>query len=118
MIPYLLILTIAHAWFDARRIKTGKHIYHGWGVLGFALLATALIVWYPSFWIAVIATTTRAAFFDIALNLFRGKNWLYNGAGGSLIDRIENKLGISMFWMRIACIGLYLITTGIYLIWF
>lgn len=115
MILYLLILTVAHAWYDSRQIKQGKHIYHGWESLAFTLLCILLLIWFPWYWIAIIAITTRAAFFDIALNLLRGKDWLYNGVGGSLIDRIENRLGISMFWMRIACIGLHLIMTTIYL---
>jgi hypothetical protein len=46
--------------------------------------------------------------------LFRGKNWLYNGAGGSLIDRVENRTGVSILWIRMGCIGLYLIITTIY----
>ena len=116
MIIYLLILTLIHALIDAIRIRRGGRIYHGWEALAFAALCAPLLIWYPWYWIVLFAVATRAAFFDIALNLFRGKNWLYNGAGGSLIDRIENKLDVSMLWLRICFIWLYLLTVTIYLL--
>lgn len=116
MIIYLLILTFIHALIDAIRIRKDMPIRHGMESLAFAALCTPLLIWHPWYWIAPMAITTRAAIFDIALNLLRGKGWLYNGAGSSLIDRIENRTGISMLWIRIGCIGLYLITSAIYLL--
>lgn len=92
MILILIILTIIHAFIDSKFIKGGKRIYHGWEGLIYAATASSLCLWFVWWRVAIGAVLVRAVFFDPALNLFRGLPIMYNGQGGSIIDRIENKL--------------------------
>lgn len=59
----------------------------------------------------IIPILSRAAFFDPILNLFTGNPFNYNGykdnQNRSLIDKIEDWTGLSIFWLRIIYIALY-----------
>lgn len=111
MIIYLTILVLINAFVDYVQIKKGLHIFHGWETIAYFAACTPLILFFPFWKILILSITARGALFDIALNLLRGKNWLYNGVGASIIDRIENRLKISPIWLRIGGIILFIIAT-------
>ena len=60
---------------------------------------------------------SRLAFYDIMLNLLRGKNWMYEGVIGkykSFWDWLENQTGIPMIIFRLFYIALFIGYTLIY----
>lgn len=108
MIPVIIILALLHSFIDYKQIRENMHIYHGWETLAYFSACTPLLFWYEWYWILIFAITTRAAVFDILLNLLRGKKWHYNGAGASIIDKIENSLNIPHKVLKIWWIALYI----------
>lgn len=72
MIALLYIpFAIFRAWIDAKRIKSGKHIYHG--LNGGITIAIAALFWWLADWKAGFAILfIHKVFFDTALNYFRG----------------------------------------------
>lgn len=109
MILAISLIVILHAWIDAYQIKQGWHIQHGLETAAyFAACSTLLLAfnWLP---VLTISITARAAIFDPALNLMRGKQITYNGAGASIIDRLENKTGIQHKYLMIAYLIVFLL---------
>jgi hypothetical protein len=95
----VVIITIQVIW-QRTLIKANRKIKHGLHAF-YYLLADAALVWifWPEWWqVILLSLITRLAFFDPALNIARGKPLAYNGAGGSIQDRLENRL--SVVWVR------------------
>ena len=110
-------LTFADAWTDRKgnvNHLRGAILYATGGAL-VALLFIHRIPWYH---IALCLLLTRAAFFDVYLNLLRGKPFSYNGDATnpkrSLIDKLEDWTGLSVFWLRVIYIAAYLTHIIIY----
>jgi len=60
---------------------------------------------------------TRMAYFDIMLNLLRGKSWLYEGEikkRKSWIDWFENQTGLPVAVLRIVYLVAFIVYTIIY----
>ncbi len=118
MIEAFVILVLTHAAIDAWQLDPRRQwkIYHGWESAAYAfvcIVATLLFGW-PAWWAVSLCITTRAALFDPALNLMRGKGLLHNGAGGSLQDRFENWTGINPLWLRIGYGALWILNVIFY----
>jgi len=130
MIVILLsLLVILHAYIDAKRIKRNWKIRHGEEGIYYAIAVG--YIWYINhfitglewYWGVSLGITARMAWFDNCLNVFRGKNILYQGSTikgldvkKSIIDQIENKLGINILWLRIFYVILFLANIALYLI--
>lgn len=113
-----LVFIICDAWFQSRLIKRGVWIKHGLHALiaigvavGLALIHTwqiAPLVVFTAFLLAL-----RWLVFDISLNLFRKRHWLYAGTpdkNDSFIDSLpwgENP-GRTMLFVKI---GLLILLT-------
>ena len=106
----IILIVILHAWIDSIQIKQGIRIFHGFETFAYFCACSPYILFYPWWQVLLISITTRMAFFDIALNLFRGLPWTYNGAGKSVIDRFENKLKLNPVVLRIVGIVIFLIS--------
>src|SRR5689334_757208 len=90
---FLSVIILQCFWQRALIIRN-RPIRHGWHALiylaGAGLMAS---LFRPDWWqVFVIAILERLAFFDPILNWTRDKPFFYNGAGGSIQDRLENKL--------------------------
>lgn len=109
MTTAIFLIVIVHAWVNSYEIKQGWHIYHGWETVAYFGACSPFLFFHPFWKVLLTAILARVAFFDIALNLFRGKSWLYNGAGGSIIDRIENRLKIKPIILRIGGIAAFVV---------
>lgn len=110
MIAAFILLVLLHAVIDWYQIRQGWHIQHGWETAAYfavGIIITFVFSW-PFIWAAVLSVTTRAALFDISLNLLRGKKWHYNGAGASIVDRIENSLNIPHKVLKVLWIMVYI----------
>lgn len=76
------------------------------------------IKWYH---LLIIPILTRAALFDPVLNLMTGNNFVYNGDRNnpkrSWVDRFEDWTGLSIFWLRIAYLVIYVGYLIYFFIW-
>ena len=124
MIPLTyILLNIIHALWHRYLIKRSRTIYSNQKTAEYfiasVLIAVVLILFhYPVFHMILFALLTRMAFFDILLNLFRGKSWLYEGEISkkkSLVDWLENKLGLPVWFLRLFYIAGYITYLIIYL---
>lgn len=89
----LALFNIIMAGHHANLIKKGKRIQHGWWGLGI-FAVSAVFAWATSSWLLLLdALFIRKVFFDLFLNLFRGKPLFYVSATTtSIIDRWHNKI--------------------------
>lgn len=109
---------IADAWFQSRLIKKGVWIRHGLHALiaivvagGLALIHTREI--WPVVKFTLFLLALRWLVFDITLNLFRGRDWLYAGTpdkNDSFIDSLPwgDNPGRTMLFVKI---GLLILLT-------
>lgn len=108
-----IIINLIDAYTDRKRVvkhKRGAYIYGAvcfivaWPLLGLTSASLLDVISLP--------LLTRLAIFDIVRNLFAGKNWLYEGDKNkpdkSWFDQLEEKLNVSIFWLRIFYIVKYL----------
>jgi len=117
MIPLTyLILNIVHALWHWYLIKRGRTIFSNQKTIEYSIISILaavilkLVSGCPVLPLILFAVLTRVAFFDIALNLFRGKNWLYEGeikSKKSLTDWIESKTELPILAFRVAYIIIY-----------
>lgn len=127
MIPVIyLLLVIAHAYYDSIQIKKGIFIKHRRELFYYALACFIL------FWVLLSSSSvlplimlpliTRLAWFDVALNLFRGKTFTYEGSSKdkrdySFFDWLESWSNISIFWLRILYVVKYVSFLIFYYLW-
>ena len=123
MIPIVyILLNIIHALWHRYLIKRSRTIYSNQKTAEYfiasVLIAVVLILFhYPVLPMIIFALLTRMAFFDILLNLFRGKSWLYDGEISkkkSIVDWIENKIGLPTWFFRLLYIAAYITYLIIY----
>jgi len=86
------VFCIAFAWLNSYLIKKNKRIYHG--INGAIHLLAAAAGWYFLGWtIGVAVLFVARLFFDVSLNLFRGKAIDYvSPSPKSIVDKIEKKI--------------------------
>ncbi len=91
LIAYALFC-IAFAWLNSFLIKKGKRIYHA--LNGLLHIAAAVAGWHFWGWqIGVAILFVARLFFDVSLNLFRGKAIDYVSPNPkSIVDKVEKKL--------------------------
>ena len=125
MIPIIyILLNVIHAWYHSYLIKKDEVIYSTQKTIEYSvasiLTATVLIFFhYPVLPMILFALLSRMAFFDILLNLFRGKSWIYEGEISkkkSLTDWVENKIGLPIWFLRLFYIACYIGYLIIYLV--
>lgn len=129
LIPAIyLLIVIAHAYIDYYIIEVKKKtIRHKTGMYYYALVCFVLFwvifVLFDVGYLPVILfpLLTRAAFFDPALNLFRGKGILYEGepkkkSDRSFFDDLEKSIGWPVWVYRIIYFAAYLAYLIIYFI--
>ena len=125
MIPIIyILLNVIHAWYHSYLIKKDEVIYSNQKTIEYSvasiLTATVLIFFhYPVLPMILFALLSRMAFFDILLNLLRGKSWLYEGEISkkkSIIDLVENKTGLPIWFLRLFYIACYIGYLIIYLV--
>lgn len=86
-------INIAMAGYHASLIKKGKYIKHGWWGLLYFILAGAAAYFNHSWILAVDSLFIRKVFFDLSLNLWRGKPLFYvSSSTTSIIDKFHNKV--------------------------
>lgn len=109
-----VVVVIIDAYTDKIDILNVKHLR---GVilymLGVAFPYSFFINDFPLHHLIIIAILTRVALFDPFLNWFTGNSFsTYNGdkynQNRSLIDRFEDWTGISIFWLRVFYLIMYL----------
>lgn len=124
LISYLFGVAL-HAYIDGwRTVKYGRAFSHWPGTFlytGYSILL--FIIWGELPQTKVIdlialPVLTRAAFYDPLFNRIIGKSWLYEGVPKpkkkmSLIDRIEKRIGLPVWFYRLFYIAAYLI----YVLW-
>lgn len=125
-IPYFIILTIIHAYFDAELIRKHEVVDHLlrsvlWflgcfiGVIVFDLLIN--VVAYYSLIQLLVIILVRFSVFDFALNLFRGLRLDYiSYTTTSKIDQLLNKINIDRFTFKY--IGLIVLTIFYFITFF
>lgn len=88
----LLLANVIMAWHHSELIKDDKPIKHGlWG-LGYLSLVIVMSI-FSSWWLLLAGLLIRKVFFDLSLNLFRGKPLFYVSASStSIIDRIHYRI--------------------------
>lgn len=124
IIPFsFLVINLIDAFTD-----TNKEVNHRRGALLY-LSACVILSWFYLkftdvhwYWLAGFSLFTRVALFDIAYNLMNDKPFIYEGSNEgkkdkSIVDWIENKLGLSIFWLRIIYIVIYLVFLIIYFLY-
>lgn len=125
MIPIIyILLNVIHAIWHLHLIKKNETVYSNQKTIEYLvasiLTATVLIFFhYPVLPMILFALLSRMAFFDILLNLFRGKSWVYEGEISkkkSVIDWIENKVGLPIWFLRLLYIACYITYLIIYLV--
>lgn len=108
----LLSIIIVQCFWHAALIKWHMPIKHGLHVAYYSIPGLILIYFFwPSWWqVIVLAVLARLAFFDPCLNTIRRKPFFYNGGGGSLQDKVENKLNpVSVKILKILYIAFFII---------
>ena len=126
MIPLTyLILNIIHALWHSYLIKRNRKIQSKQKIIEYSIASILAGVILYSFLakeilpLILFCLLTRMAAFDIALNLMRGKSWLYEGEikkRKSFVDWLENKVGLSVWVYRLAYLVAY-ITYLIFYLW-
>lgn len=118
-----LVLNVAHAYWHAKRIKKGELILSkkkiAEAIISNVVVFLVVIFFYPFWPVILFAGLTRAAFYDIALNLFRGKRWTYEGdisRKKSWMDWIEYEIGFPPYVYRVLYLAVYVTYLIIYLI--
>lgn len=89
----LALFNIIMAGHHANLIKAGKRIQHGWWGLGIFVIS-AVFAWAAGSWLLLVdALFIRKIFFDLSLNIFRGKPMFYvSTSTTSIIDKWHNKI--------------------------
>jgi hypothetical protein len=125
MIPITYILiNFLHALWHRYLIKRGRTIFSNQKTIEYSILSILAGVILKSVLgckllpLILFCLLTRMAFFDIFLNLLRGKSWLYEGEvkkRKSWIDWFENQTGLPVVVLRIVYIVGFLVYLIIYL---
>lgn len=90
---FLIIINVVMAAYHASLINQGRPIKHGWWGAGYLALAVLLSLLNNSWLLFVDLLLIRKVFFDLSLNLFRGKPLFYvSSTTTSIIDRVHNKI--------------------------
>jgi hypothetical protein len=117
VIVIFFLFVILDAWVQSVLIKWGTWINHLlWAVvvtaiaLGMALIQTRQIYPFAIFFFFLLSI--RWLVFDIALNLFRGKDWLYAGTpdkNDSFIDSLPwgEHPGWTMLFIKVGLLVLF-----------
>lgn len=94
-------MIIVQCFWHAALIKRNMPIKHGLHVVYYSIPVLILIYFFwPHWWqVITLAVLARLAFFDPVLNGLRRKPFFYNGAGGSIQDKIENR--INGTWLKV-----------------
>lgn len=109
----LVILHSAYHWWkieEKNKLITSTQKIIEWSVISI-LAGVLLIPFYQLLPIIIYPIITRLAFFDITLNLMRGKSWLYEGAiskSKSLWDFVESRIGMPIWIFRVIYILMFL----------
>jgi hypothetical protein len=100
-VVYFLALIVVQCYWHRALIKYDKPVKHGWHSLIYAVAASFMVYFFWPYWwqVALLAFAERLAFFDPILNRLRYRPFFYNGAGGSIQDKLENYLRAP--WIRI-----------------
>ena len=97
---------------------TYRQVKHKRGLFLYALACVFVSIFFLKFtdvnvlWLIGFSLLTRLAAFDPIYNLLRGKPFIYEGMNEgkkdkSIIDQIEAWTGLSIFWLRIIYIIIY-----------
>jgi len=108
-----VIAVVIDACTDKKQILNVKHLR---GAIIYSLAVAAPYLFFinaVSFYhLIIIPVLTRAAYFDTFLNILTGNPFTYNGyklnKKRSLIDRVEDATGLSIFWLRVSYIVLHI----------
>jgi len=124
MIPLTFILiNFLQAFWHKYLIQKNRLIQSGQKIIEYltiSILAGVILkIWFGWQLLPLIffCLLSRLAFFDIMLNLLRGKNWLYEGSIGrykSFWDWLERQSGIPIMIFRLLYIALFIGYTLIY----
>lgn len=107
------------AFTDMVNIKEGEAINHKRGAIYYLIasliLGAVFLAWSnaPLLDIIVFPVITRMAFFDPLLNVMLGKSFIYEGVyktkkDRSFTDWIEGKIGLSVIWLRVIYLALFI----------
>lgn len=120
ILPILFVIVVfLDALTDIIKIRENEKINHKFGALIYFIISlVAGIVfwaWSTATWADIILfpLITRLAFFDPLLNLLLKKPFIYEGVhkpkeDSSFTDLIEKKTGISVLWLRLIYIILFI----------
>jgi hypothetical protein len=92
--PYLIYIIfcvgfayVNYIWIE----KDNKHINHGWNGLAHIVIIACLSHYFGNWWLSLALPFAGKIFFDMPLNLFRGKSPFYmTDAPKAISDKIEN----------------------------
>lgn len=125
MIPIVyILLNFLHAVWHYYLIKKNRLIKSGQKIIEYSVISILagliLKIWFGWQLIPLIlfCVLTRMAFFDIFLNLLRKMPILYEGQISkkkSLVDWIENKIGLPVWTFRVVYLSAWLAYLIIYL---
>ena len=123
MIPLTyILLNFVHAFWHKYLIDKNRLIRSGQKVIEYSILsvltgALLVLAGHQITPVIIFCLLSRLAFFDIFLNLLRGKNWLYEGSIGkykSFWDWIERQTGIPIIIFRLLYLVIFVTYTLIY----
>ncbi len=108
-----IVINIILAYIDARRIKQGKHIYHGINGAIYGLLCIIGYVFVPDLWVIPAMLVLRIPVFNTSLNLFRGLPYDYTSkTTTSIIDQyFTNKIVEKVGYFNYCFIMLWVVFT-------
>lgn len=112
----LLLVNIAMAYYHSELIKDDKPIKHGWWGLSYFAVA-ALMSLASTWWLLLCAALIRKVFFDLSLNLFRGKPLFYvSSTSTSIIDRVhyrifgnKSEIYMSIYFVLLILVNIFLL---------
>jgi len=126
MIPLTyFILNLIHALWHWYLIKRNRTILSNQKTIEYSIISILagvilkITLGCPLLPLILFCVLTRMAFFDILLNLMRGKSWLYEGEikkRKSFVDWFENQTGLPIWVLRILYIVVYIVYLIIYLV--
>jgi hypothetical protein len=125
MIPITyILLNLLHAFWHRYLIRKNRLIQSYQKTIeytGLSALAGVILKFgfgCPILPLILFAVVTRMALFDLFLNLLRGKPILYEGqikSKKSLVDWIEMKIGLPVWFFRILYFAVWIVLLIIYL---
>lgn len=124
MIPLtFILLNLLHAVWHSYLIKKNRLIQSGQKTIEYSIgsaITGAMLIFglgCPVVPVILFCLLSRLTFFDIFLNLLRGKKWLYEGQIGkykSFWDWFERQTGIPIIIFRLLYLVLFIGYTLIY----